>query len=337
MHRNSHGLLAFTLCLLLANQASAGWRHNFEVALREAKSRNAPMLVHFYADWCPPCRRMEANVLNRPSINALLDTVIGVKLNSDTNRSLASRFGVSSLPSDVILNPDGTVRNVHSGSTSLATYESRLRSLISSPVRDARRAGTAVPKLAGPAQPGTRHRSIELVLSPAANTPVAEDTADAALNAAVPPTDPPGGTKKEQQALGMTVQFESHTACVVHTGSGEYVGLGGYSPVSLSDARWSRGAAEFADSYNGVVYWFCSKEELNAFRREPEKFVPGLKGCDPVTMLDEDDVLLGSLELAATYDGRTYFFTSRENRDSFVATPARYTSSVPAIKFGPGQ
>lgn len=338
MQLRLQGVSSLALLWLLSPGAMADWRHDFEAAMREAKSRKAPVLVHFYADWCPPCRQMESQVLNTASVSALVDKVIAVKLNSDHNRELVRRFGVTSLPSDVVLSPDGRVRNVYSGSTSLPVYESRLRGLVPSARPNAKSVHSQPEPLTRtqePNKPG--RRSVNLVLSPA--TPQSP-TRNADLGqisepapSPLPPTSP--AADESQYLLKMTVQFKSRTACVVHNGSGEYVGLSGYSPVSLNESRWTRGEPRFADSHEGVVYWFRSQQELDKFRRNPDRFTPALRGCDPVGLRDRDDVQVGAIEFAATYSGRTYFFTSAANRDTFVVNPDRYSTLSRDIRFGP--
>ncbi len=55
-----------------------------------------PVLVDFYADWCPSCRRLA------PVIDELAEEYEGdlrfVKVDVDDNSSLAVQFGVQSIP-----------------------------------------------------------------------------------------------------------------------------------------------------------------------------------------------------------------------------------------------
>ena len=58
-----------------------------------------PVLVDFYADWCPPCRRLT------PLLEMLSEELDGqlkiVKLDVD-NSSLASQFGVMNIPTMIL-------------------------------------------------------------------------------------------------------------------------------------------------------------------------------------------------------------------------------------------
>jgi thioredoxin 1 len=58
-----------------------------------------PVLVDFYADWCPPCRQL------KPLLEELAveykDSVRIVKVNSDESPELAQKFGITGLPTVV--------------------------------------------------------------------------------------------------------------------------------------------------------------------------------------------------------------------------------------------
>lgn len=55
-----------------------------------------PVVVDFYADWCPPCRAMTPLVEQLAA--ELGDQVSIGKLDVDSNQELAIRYGVMSIP-----------------------------------------------------------------------------------------------------------------------------------------------------------------------------------------------------------------------------------------------
>ena len=62
----------------------------------EIGSSDVPVLVDFWAPWCPPCRQLT------PTIEALADEYAGkakvAKVNIDEAGQIAQRFGISSIP-----------------------------------------------------------------------------------------------------------------------------------------------------------------------------------------------------------------------------------------------
>src|SRR5690242_3912933 len=69
---------------------------NFESVIADAR----PVLVDFWADWCPPCR-MIAPILDQLSSQSEGKCVIG-KLNVDENQQTAARFHVEGIPTLLI-------------------------------------------------------------------------------------------------------------------------------------------------------------------------------------------------------------------------------------------
>lgn len=69
---------------------------NFE----QVKNSDKPVLLDFYADWCMPCRRLA------PLIDQIAEEYpeyLICKVNVDDEPALASQFGVSSIPTLVVM------------------------------------------------------------------------------------------------------------------------------------------------------------------------------------------------------------------------------------------
>lgn len=71
-------------------------KENFE----EIKNGDKPVLLDFYADWCGPCR-MVAPIIEEIG-NERDDVVVG-KINVDEQEELARQFGITSIPTLIVL------------------------------------------------------------------------------------------------------------------------------------------------------------------------------------------------------------------------------------------
>ena len=83
--------------------------NNFDTSVLKSSKLT---LVDFSAPWCGPCRKMTP-VLEQIQ-NEMTDTVKVVKVDTDKNPSIASNYGVFSLPS-LLLFKDGEVKEVMVG------------------------------------------------------------------------------------------------------------------------------------------------------------------------------------------------------------------------------
>lgn len=93
----------------------------------EVVRSSTPVLVDFYADWCGPCRIIE------PVIERLSQEYAGkvkfVKIDTDANQDLATRFEVMSIPT-VMLFKGGKVRERIIGAAPGSVYKQKVESLI---------------------------------------------------------------------------------------------------------------------------------------------------------------------------------------------------------------
>ncbi|MCA9083551.1 MAG: thioredoxin family protein, partial [Planctomycetaceae bacterium] len=113
-----------------SSPAPRHWMTSYEEARVIAVRNKLPLLLHFDAPWCGACRRMETEVLNRSEVTAMLGTaVVGVRVNADHNKDLIAEFGISTLPTEVVVFADGTRGSRYTGAQDLTAYVARLNSI----------------------------------------------------------------------------------------------------------------------------------------------------------------------------------------------------------------
>jgi thiol-disulfide isomerase/thioredoxin/YHS domain-containing protein len=89
---------------------SIPWVQDIEQAKSIAAQNNKPILLHFWGDYCPPCRRLEAVVFPHPTVaRTFSENVVPVKVNVKVNPELARQYGIDRIPSDVVISPAGHV------------------------------------------------------------------------------------------------------------------------------------------------------------------------------------------------------------------------------------
>lgn len=113
----AHGRHAFVLSVLLVSVCVAGCKRSEPEVVQSSVAEQdgpivhvitdadfnqqvmaspLPVLVDFWASWCPPCRMM--NPILKEIAAEQAETLRVVKVNSDDARALAERFNIRALP-----------------------------------------------------------------------------------------------------------------------------------------------------------------------------------------------------------------------------------------------
>jgi len=95
---------------------SIDFREYSEDAFIAAKGENKPVLILFFAHWCPWCKLFDETVLSDDSVYGFLnEKYINIFVDADLNEELKSKYGVTMLPYVVILRPDGKLQYKYGG------------------------------------------------------------------------------------------------------------------------------------------------------------------------------------------------------------------------------
>lgn len=83
------------------------WTTDLTAVLQRARQTRRPILVDFFATWCPPCIRMEQTTFEDKSVMAKLQGHELVRIDVDQQPGIAQQYGVSGMPTLLCLDPDG--------------------------------------------------------------------------------------------------------------------------------------------------------------------------------------------------------------------------------------
>jgi thiol-disulfide isomerase/thioredoxin len=106
-------IIAFLLIAQVSQATS--WFTSFEEAQKVALGTNKFMLVDFTASWCGPCRKMDRNSWNNEQVELALENYVKVKIDIDSNKELANKYGIQSIPNMLIMDGNGIILHSFKG------------------------------------------------------------------------------------------------------------------------------------------------------------------------------------------------------------------------------
>jgi len=96
---------------LLAKPVEGQWVTQIEKGLSLAKESRKPLLVDFYADWCPPCQELDHKTFSAPEVKAFAENFVMVKIDCTTDddqcRKATDRYEVVGWPTVLFLDSMG--------------------------------------------------------------------------------------------------------------------------------------------------------------------------------------------------------------------------------------
>ena len=103
-------MLAAPATTLWAQQAGIRWQQDLEAAKTLARQTGRLVLIHFWTPDCAPCVTLDQTVFNQPGVAGAIDAqFVPVKLNANENPATAQGYGITRVPTEVIVTPDGAV------------------------------------------------------------------------------------------------------------------------------------------------------------------------------------------------------------------------------------
>ncbi len=247
------------------------WFTDFDEAKAEAIRLNLPLVVHFHAKWCGPCRAMETTVIKKQeTLDRLGVKVIGVLVDADDYPDLVSELDVKSLPTDIHLAPDGSPLHRSNGKKDLVSYTSSI---------DA----TAESFLAKPGkEKSLAKQSDESLEDSGSRCAIDRDNGTMVGLGGFSPVSytnnrrwDEGSREFSAKHEGIEYYFKNEAERLAFTlDPKRYIPhCHGCDPViANSKSELVPGKIEYGSFYNGVPYFFHSAENRAAFSKNPERY-----------------------------------------------------------------
>ena len=69
--------------------------YSLKEGVAQAEKENKKTYIHFYATWCPSCKKMEKETFRNSAVITFLNkNYVSIKVNTDVEKALSSEFGI---------------------------------------------------------------------------------------------------------------------------------------------------------------------------------------------------------------------------------------------------
>ena len=358
----------FACIILMLGLASApafsveqeiAWTEDYEAAVERAASANCVLLLHFYGDYCPPCKLLDKKTFHDPSlVTAINENVVAVKINAEKRKDLAKKYNVNRWPTDVYLYSNGVEIYRGVSDQDPTVYTKKIQRIAShqrdwSLEREAIAKNTQRGKVNALVADAPQAQPEKTVYANTTFQPTKSQSASSTNNSdpqritqsALPPVAHAAPLKqsvaqsaplKQPRVIDnpyLAKQPLEVPAAPLHV-LAETVGLGGYCPVTLvesvgrsSDVVWVRGSASFAVRHRGRVYHCASEQARHTLLGEPDRYTPCLSGFDLVHFFKTGLLVDGKCEFGCIQpnSSKVYLFADVANYQEFERDNERFS------------
>jgi len=320
-------LLAGWLVAGAEAQEGIRWQPSLESAKHMAGQSNRLVLLHFWADWCRPCMAMEREVFSRPDVAGAVEAdYVAVKIHKDHFPATARQYGVTAIPCDVILTPQGQVVQKFEGASDAGRYVNRLNQVAASYRAQSGRVYAQIGPSARPEQPAAPPRQPNLPprFGPSAGVDVAQ--------AQVPQDYGPIANPHAPAAVPMVAQSIPNppyrggaAAPPEHFSQAPMTPPLTSPPASVAPSPPWQGPPLEAAIATGPI----ANVTPTASTELPAGNPPlALDGYCPVQLTEKERWVLGNRRWGVRHEGRTYLFAGPEEQSRFYADPDRYAPAM---------
>jgi YHS domain-containing protein/thioredoxin-related protein len=313
------------------------WEADLPSAQRLARQTDRLVLIHFGGPWCQACQILERNVFSQPGFGReLAADYVAVKIDSNSsaqNHEIATKYGVETVPCDVITTPSGQLVYRISSPNTAAGYVASMAKAAAL-TRPDRQTPQAQPAGPAPAQVAARPTDDRY-----------PDRSNRGQTVEREPYQPPVQNRTVQQPPPTDRYADRDLSQSRYPQQGRYpqqdrggASSAGQSPAA-SDSRYAAAEAQRQGEVQRQVAVQppgaqSPTAEQPAGDEQPIelKIPPGspplaLEGYCPVTLVESNPRRwqIGDPNIGAIHRGMLYLFATQESQQKFMANPDHYS------------
>ena len=114
--------------MTLEEMNATKWYYDLDQAKKIAAATGKKIFVDFYATWCGPCKKLEHDCFGTEEFKKFGSKLVFCRIDVDDQKSVAEAYNITAMPTQDILDKDGTVLNQTVGYGDPASFFSFLRS-----------------------------------------------------------------------------------------------------------------------------------------------------------------------------------------------------------------
>jgi outer membrane lipoprotein-sorting protein/thioredoxin-related protein len=112
------------------DEVSAKWFTDLDEAKKIAAATGRKIFVDFFAEWCGPCKRLEADCFGTKEFKDLSKKLVFLRIDVDKQPKVSQAYGITAMPTQMVVNPDGSVVKQTVGYANRSTFFNWIYSVV---------------------------------------------------------------------------------------------------------------------------------------------------------------------------------------------------------------